>query len=199
MWHRLLHDASFFELLYEIDKEIAAKVRAGNCRHCGGTLDSASYPRKARGGPDDLDEDCASRRLSFCCRRKGCRRRATPPSVRFLGRRVYWGVIVVLQSAMQQGVTGFRARRLQRALGVDRQTVERWREWWLAKFPGTRFWQVARARFVPPIEVTTLPLSLLERFEKKGYGDNQSQLVGLLRFLSPITTNSATVSFSDGG
>ena len=199
MCHKVLQDASFFELLYEVDEDIAAKVRASGCRHCGGTLDSANYPRKPRGGPDGMEEDCASRRLSFCCRRKGCRSRATPPSVRFLGRRVYWGVVVILQSAMQQGVTPFRAARLHSALGVDRQTVQRWREWWLAKFPATRFWQVARARFVPPIDLTSLPLSLLERFEKKCSSDNQSQLVGLLRFLSPITTSSATVSFSDGG
>jgi len=197
--HTMLQDASFFELLYECDKDIAAKVKADGCRRCGGALDSAHYPRKPRGGPDDLDEACASRRLSFCCRREGCRSRATPPSVRFLGRRVYWGVVVVLQSVMQQAVTAFRATRLQRALGVDRQTVQRWRAWWLARFPETRFWQVARARFIPPIAVTSLPLSLLERFTNKDDGDKRSQLVAALRFLSPITTDSASVGFSDGG
>jgi hypothetical protein len=38
-------------------------------------------------------------RFSFCCDRDGCRNRATPPSVRFLGRKVYLGAVVMLISA----------------------------------------------------------------------------------------------------
>jgi len=32
----------------------------------------------------------------FCCAVDGCRSRATPPSLRFLGRKVYLAAIVVL-------------------------------------------------------------------------------------------------------
>jgi hypothetical protein len=35
----------------------------------------------------------------------GCRSRTTPPSLRFLGRKVYLATIVVLVSMMQYGVT----------------------------------------------------------------------------------------------
>ena len=42
-------------------------------------------------------------RLSFCCDRDGCRKRVTPPSVRFLGRKVFLAVAVILISAITKG------------------------------------------------------------------------------------------------
>ena len=65
------------------------------------------------------------RRYSFCCAVDGCRSRATPPSLRFLGRKVYLAAIVVLVAIMRQGVTASRMERLSEAVGVDRRTVER--------------------------------------------------------------------------
>ena len=59
-------------------------------------------------------------RLSFCCDRDGCRKRTTPPSVRFLGRKVYLGAIVILISAMRQGPSPRRVRELSARFGVDR-------------------------------------------------------------------------------
>ena len=41
-------------------------------------------------------------RLSFCCAVDGCRTRATPPSLRFVGRKVYLATIVVLVAIMQE-------------------------------------------------------------------------------------------------
>ena len=46
-------------------------------------------------GPGDLPDEYRYR-FSFCCDRDGCRKRVTPPSVRFLGRRVYLGAVVIL-------------------------------------------------------------------------------------------------------
>ena len=54
----------------------------------------------------------------------GCRRRSTPPSVRFLGRRVYLGVMVILFTALQNGLTEKRRRELVDRLGVPPQTPE---------------------------------------------------------------------------
>ena len=42
----------------------------------------------------------------------GCRTRATPPSLRFLGRHVYLATVVTLISAMQLGTTPSRLARL---------------------------------------------------------------------------------------
>ena len=86
------------------------------------------------------------RRFSFCCAVDGCRSRATPPSLRFLGRKVYLAAIVVLVAVMRHGVTTSRMERLSQAVGVDRRTVERWRRWWRDSFTATPFWRMPAPR-----------------------------------------------------
>ena len=163
MCHALLRDASLYEQLLAFDLDLAADARAAGCASCAGILHSARYPRKPRGGRDDLGPDYATR-LSFCCAADGCRRRTTPPSVRYLGRRVYLGVVVVLVTAMLGGITPTRAAELRAWLGVSRRTLQRWRAWWQGTFVASAFWRGAQGRFMPPVAITTLPASLLERF-----------------------------------
>ena len=169
--------------LEKVDGDLAEKTRQGGCLHCSGKLHRANYKRKPRGKPKD---DKEIYRDSFCCDKDGCRKRHTPPSVRFLGRRVYWGLVVVLLSAMQHGLTPDRLRALRESLGVDRRTLERWRQWWLETFPQSAFWKAARARFSPPIDKGTLPWSLYGAFGM----NRRDRLLKLLKFLSPITTGS---------
>ena len=47
----------------------------------------------------------------------------TPPSVRFLGRKVYLAAVVILVSAMQQGPSAWRVHELSELFGADRITV----------------------------------------------------------------------------
>lgn len=185
MSHKLLRDARLYGLLLRIDQDVGAKWRSAGCP-CGGKLHSARYRRKPRGGPKDLDPEYGWR-LSYCCAEEGCRRRTTPPSVRFLGRRVFLGAVVVLISALMLGVTPARAARLRRVFEVSARTVERWRRWWRETFADGRFWAAAKARFVPPVESGRLPASLLERFEGD---DERRRLVAALGFLDPLTTSS---------
>ena len=140
------------------------------------------YPRKPRGGPANLSPE-RERRFSFCCDRGGCRGRATPPSVRFLGRRVYFGVTVVLVTAMAHGTTPRRSAELRAQLGVDRRTLSRWRRWWQEHFPASPFWREHGARFSPPVLADGLPCTLLDRFSSAG---TQDGVVALLRFLAPL-------------
>lgn len=183
MWPNLLHDPSLYDLLLRIDADLYASARLGNCPWCDGPLHAACYPRKPRGSPVALPAGY-DRRFSLCCGRDGCRKRTTPPSVRFLGRRVYLGAMIVLVSAMQHGPTRVRLARLHELFGVSRQTVCRWRAWWLELFCQTRFWQEHRGRLASPPDQSTLPASLLERF----VGDElRERLVALLGFLSPLT------------
>jgi hypothetical protein len=138
-------------------------------------------------------QDRESLRHSFCCGREGCRKRHTPPSVRFLGRRVYVGVVVVLMAALCHGLTPARAELLREKLGIDRRTLERWRRWWLEDFVGSRFWRAARSRLVATFCQQTLPWSLCEAFEiadRAGPGGaerRRDRLLDLLRFLSPLS------------
>ena len=179
---RILSHPVLGVILSKIDEDLAEQVRQANCPHCDGALHVSRYPRKPR-GPADLVAGWQWR-ASFCCAHDGCRRRATPPSVRFLGRRVYAGVIVVLLSALCHGVSARHVRRLREEIGVDRRTLCRWRAWWTEVFPVTSFYRIARARFVPPPDVAALPLSLARRF-----GEFEPEpLARLLRFLSPLTT-----------
>ena len=180
MCHALLQDPKFLTLLLHIDHEFAAQCRADGCR-CGGDLHRADYPRKPRGCPPGMRGDCSSR-LSFCC--AVCRKRSTSLSVRFLGRRVYLGLAVVLASASR---TGFGSTptgvRVATELGVARQTLQRWQAWWIEQFPLPPLWRATCARFMPPDDVLGLPGTLLERFG----GSPAHSLVHLLVFLSPVT------------
>jgi hypothetical protein len=174
-----LHD-----YLGKIDADLAQEVRQAGCLGClVGKLHSAKYKRKPRSGQKKCLEE---RRHSFCCDQDGCRKRHTPPSVRFLGRRVYWGLMVVLVSAAHHGITPERMRVLREALGIDRRTLERWRQWWLESFVQSPYWKLARARFMPLLCEQSLPLSLVRAFAVGRPG----QLIALLKFLSPITTGS---------
>jgi len=186
LYATLLADTRFHELLLSIDRDLADTCRAEGCLACGGRLHSARYPRKPRGRPKTLAGRLGpehDRRFSFCCAVDGCRGRETPASLRFLGRRVYVAAIVVLITILRNGATDARMERLSELVRVDRRTVGRWRRWWREGFTASPFWQSARARFMPPVDQAQLPASLLERLA----GDDAERLVGLLRFLSPIT------------
>ena len=89
-------------------------------------------------------------RLSFCCARRDCRKRATPPSLRFLGRKVYLGAVVVLIAALRCGPTPARMRHLEELVGVNRRTVGRWRRWWCEELIDTPFWRAASGTVMPP-------------------------------------------------
>jgi hypothetical protein len=121
-----------------------------------------------------------SSRLSFCC--AVCRKRATSLSVRFLGRRVYLALAVVLVSGSRTGSTPTGVR-LGAELGVARQTLQRWQAWWIEQFPLTPLWRATCARFMPPVDVLGFPGTLLERFG----GSPAHSLLRLLVFLSPVT------------
>ena len=122
MCHALLQNPKFFTLLVQIDADLAAQMHAAGCS-CGGVLHRANYPRKPRACPKEVRADFESR-LSFCCNL--CRKRSTSMSVRFLGRRVYLGLAVVLvpqrRTTLKPG-----AMQLADALGVPARTISRWR------------------------------------------------------------------------
>jgi hypothetical protein len=183
MYHDLPRTARFPSFLLAVDQDFAEETRKKACP-CGGRLHSANYLRKPRGTPVQLPkQECL--RLSFCCDRDGCRKRVTPPSVRFLGPKVYLGAIVILISAMRQGPSPRRVRELSARFGADRRTIARWQVFWHERFPKTPFWKIARARLVPIVEIVSLPYSLVDAFQSRNRRCRGWTL--LLRFLSPIT------------
>ena len=105
--------------------------------------------------------------------------------MRFLGRKVYLGAIVILISAMRQGPTPRRVRELSTRFGADESTITRWQIFWREHFPQTPFWKVARASFVTVGEIVSLPYSLVDAFLRR-HPPREGWML-LLRFLSPIT------------
>jgi hypothetical protein len=184
LYTTLLADATLFEALLAIDHDLAATAHAGGCLICGGRLHHGDYARKPRGGPATLGP-AYDRRTSFCC--AACRKRLTPVSVRFLGRKVYLGVVVLLACVLREGPTRWRVARLRDQLGVGADTLARWHHWWREAFVRTPFWTAARARFAPAIAEGDLPGCLLERFT----GDGAARVVAALQWLSPLTTSRA--------
>lgn len=182
MCHAVLQDPAFFQFLTRIDEEFASATRLGRCPGCAGPLHVADYPRKPRGCPAAVREDY-SWRLSFTCGR--CDGRATSPSVRFAGRRVYLAVVLMLSSP--PGSSSGKA--LRDLLSIPGRTLKRWRTWWRKDFPLTPFWQSMRERFMPPVLIERLPRSLLERFDAGEMADRVAQL---LRFIAPLSMRATT-------
>ena len=184
MYQTLLGSSNFFALLLRFDEDLAVQAREVGCA-CGGVLHSARYARKPRGGPEGLGPKHAMR-LSFCCSVEGCRRRVTPPSLRFLGRKVFFGVVVVLLPVLREGPTPQRLRRLTEAFEVSPRTLQRWRQWWREVVPRSRFWEARRGRFALPVAIESLPGSLLAAFSESAEPSERVLLV--LHWLSPLTT-----------
>jgi hypothetical protein len=189
MLHEARLEEEWFAKLSEFDRQIAQAVAAGRCQHCGGPLHQGNYERKPRGGHLGGAGEAFRLRYSLCCGREGCRKRALPPSLRFLGRRVYLEAVVLLAS-----VLALETLRLAwEIMGVPARTLRRWHGWWTAAFPSSAVWTELRARFVPPPPAeSALPRSLLERAQAVlGTAPAVTNVLLLCaRWLSPVTTQS---------
>ena len=109
-------------------------------------------------------------------------------SVRFLGRRVYLGLAVVLSSGWHAGQRS-AAARIAATLAIPVRTLQRWRQWWEQGFPLTPLWQASCAGFMPPVAPALFPSSLLERFAGKA----EESLMRLLLFLTPLTVRAISL------
>ena len=121
MLHGILVGAGEWALFTRIDASIAEAFREAG--RCGGRLHVADYARKPRGLGFSRGEGFT--RFSFCCGSEGCRRRSTPPSVRYFGSRVYASGCFLVVSALSGGC-GAAARKLCMRLGIARRTLRRW-------------------------------------------------------------------------
>ena len=164
----ICRDVAFFQSLRQFDKEIFLTAKAQGCPHCGGPLDTANYLRKTRGMAEENEL-----RFSLCCRREGCRKRRLPPSVRFLGRRVYgaWVVIMAVDFCQELGLKG----------KIARQTIARWKAFWKERFSEmSPFLKFARGVLPPGVQLSDRPASFVVHF---GFPARKSWLP-ILRFFT---------------
>jgi hypothetical protein len=173
---------TFFLFLETIDREHAQAIRVQGCS-CGGPLHQGHFQRKPRWGGARASGAVDTTRFSFCC--GACRQRTMPASVRFLGRRVYWGATVVLATALCAGMSLRRGRRLSEQFDVPILTILRWRQWWLNDFAASPLWQTLRGLFLPPVVVSDLPGELLHRALP---ADEHGAMAAVLRWIAPLST-----------
>ena len=174
----------FFTLLEQFDEGMVRRVAAGGCPRCEGPLHRSDFDRKPRGGVIALAGEEFRRRFSLCCGREGCRKRATPPSVRFLGRRVYLGAVVIVASIVAVALQS--AGEIRKRTGVPARTTRRWLGWWQGPFMDTEVFVMIRARLIG-VEVGRVPASIVDRLA----GTPTERVQGMLAWLLPLTTGSA--------
>lgn len=181
MSHKFLFNSNFHRVLVAIDRELAENTRQKGCS-CGETLHLSNYPRSPLGLPAQFRSNYDSR-FSFCC--DNCRKRTTPPSVRFFGRRWYPAPLLLFISAFMVSITDYRLAQIKRHFGisVSESTWKRWRRWWREAFTEARFWKEARGSIPEPKRARTLPRGMLNAFQ----GSLDKKMILLLQFLSPIT------------
>lgn len=190
MWHiwvgTVLRDVAFFSLLLEVDRDAVGHCREARCPHCGGRLDRGDYLRKPRGECEDVPEEF-SIRFSLCCSEDGCRRRLTPFSVRFLARRVYVGVAVLLVAAAMQGPSPARVKRLSESFGMAPRTARRWLEWWQTSFAESDLFRSLRGLLRRRVGAEELPRALLDAARQERPWETALKVLELL-----LPTTSAT-------
>jgi hypothetical protein len=193
MLHDLRLSGEFFAMLEQADQQLACLVREKGCPYCNGALHVGNYPRKPRGASFAATAEAFGLRHSLCCGREGCRKRVLPPSLRFLGRRVYVEVVVLLASVMVLllGAT----RTVSRITKVPGMTLKRWGTWWREEFPKSQAWMEISARMVPTPEIGRLPRSFYEGLEEALSRERRKRTEGdacvvAARLLAPCTTGS---------
>lgn len=182
-------DDKFHAQLWEIDAAAARAVQAGRCVRagCGGRLDVANYPRKVRGlGNGAETAGQYGRRLSLCCAVEGCRKRATPPSVRFLGRFVY-AMRVMVTWAATHGAPSTPAPPPPRSPSPARQTKARWERYWRDGVGSNVAMALLVAALVLPTQVAAP--NVVVALMRSARGTESERTETTHRLLAPLTTS----------
>jgi hypothetical protein len=151
---RIPTDQVFFNNLRQFDRQNFLEAKRAGCSICKGPLDTANYFRKTRG----LANAEAESRYSLCCRTEGCRKRVTPPSLRFLGRRVYFAAVVILavDFCAELGLKGL----------VARQTLSRWRAFWAEQLAERSLLLFkVKSLLTPGTPITPTPTCVVSHFD----------------------------------
>ena len=183
MCHNPYFNATFFKILLEYDQDTAQLLKDKGCQQCGGLLDQAHYRRKPRGIPAEITEEFNTR-YSFCRRENGCRKRATPPSTRFLGAHIYTLLVIVLSSSSSLKLRAYVIRRFQ----ISMKTLKRWQRFWMTRFKNSGFWRVNQSdgRFCQTAG-DHIPNRLFAAFLHSEDTAEKSGFYELLKFLAPFS------------
>ena len=122
MLHTNVLNSTIHLLLVKIDNDFAEDAIKAGCLFCGGKLHQADYPRTPH-GLSEADAAHYQFRRSLCC--GSCRKRHTPPSVRFFGRRWYVTSVFILINALNRGWSHRRrAQIINHHFGVTNELTD---------------------------------------------------------------------------
>jgi hypothetical protein len=171
----------FHQLLIKIDSDFSKESMQEGCP-CGGKLHQANYPRSPF-GLSEKSRDYYQTRFSSCC--GDCRRRKTPKSVRFFGRRWYVAPIFILMNALKLHWSDRNCASIQRHFGIKmtKRTWRRWRRWWLECFELTDFWKQAKGLISINYCIGPFPRTLFHIYPLPW----SSRFVSVLKFFAPLT------------
>ena len=148
---------AFLSELVAIDFDSAQKMKALGCPECKSALHKSNYTRKFRGLEVELPPQFEVR-FSFCCSKDGCRRRLTPPSVRFMRHKVYLALVILLVSS---GIMTFLGENFQ----VSLHTLSRWQRAWSQILSPTNPLYLGLKAFIPVgLKEDRTPLPILNWF-----------------------------------
>jgi len=188
MLPKLLQTTNMFHLLHRIDIDLADQQQKAGCPFCGSSLHYSNYKRQPRGGPE-LPESLYTR-LSFCCSKENCRRRTLPKSTLFMDRRVYFRVVILIITTLNQSKPQEYSRNmLSKMLGANRKTITRWLTYFREIFPHSKTWQTVRGFVSPTVLNRDLPGSLVEHF----LGHIPSSTGAITNCLRLLTTGSPAI------
>lgn len=190
MYLKFYFDAILWEKLYNIDKEIANFFHGSPCQEndCPGKLNWANYLRKPRGVIDSV-ESWLMLKFSLCCSQQGCRTRSTPPSVRFLGRRVYIALFIMLMLLPEDDADVAKVQEKIITLppkSFDKSTFRRWFTWWNTTIPRSPIWKKMVGTLPANVDNQFLPTFIMKEFIEK-HVDIEKSVTAMLEFISPIS------------
>lgn len=127
----VLLTASLFFFLLLLDREQAQNLWGKTCPHCGeGVLYWGCWKKKVRCPTSAPLPQGFEVQFSLCCSAKDCRKRVTPPSIRFPEGSPNLAVVVILARIFACGPSQKRISELKCLLKVDERTIRRWLARW---------------------------------------------------------------------
>ena len=135
--HYIAANDLFFHELRKHDYALFLKIKSEGCLLCRSKLDTSNFKRKPRGLGENEEV-----RYSLCCRLEGCRKRITTPSLRFFGRKVYsgWVIILALDYLKELGLYG----------QISSQTLARWKNFWRDRLSEQNPFMLKARSILPP-------------------------------------------------
>ena len=188
----LLQTTNLFHLLHRIDVDLADQQQRAGCPYCGSSLHYSNYLRQPRGGPE-LPEDL-SIRFSLCCSREDCRRRTLPKSTLSMDHRVYFRVVILIVTTLnQRAPQEYSKNMLARMLGANRKTINRWLMYFREIFPESKLWKTVRGFISSAVTNFGLPGSLVEYY----LGKTKSSKSAIINCLKLITTGNPAMKMME--